>query len=37
MELDYQYGIIGAGFGGIVAALRLKESNRNSFVIFEKA
>jgi cation diffusion facilitator CzcD-associated flavoprotein CzcO len=37
MELDYQYGIIGAGFGGLVAALRLKESNRNSFVIFEKA
>ena len=37
MELDYQYGIIGAGFGGLIAALRLKESNRNSFVIFEKA
>lgn len=37
MNLDYQYGIVGAGFGGLIAALRLKESNRNSFIIFEKA
>lgn len=33
----YQTGIIGAGFAGLVAALRLKRSGRNSFVIFEKA
>jgi cation diffusion facilitator CzcD-associated flavoprotein CzcO len=34
---DFQVGIIGAGFSGIVAALRLQRSNRNSFVIFERA
>jgi len=37
MQTDYQVGIIGAGFGGMIAALRLKESGRNSFVIFERA
>lgn len=37
MAPDYQVGIIGAGFGGLIAALRLKESNRNSFVVFERA
>jgi cation diffusion facilitator CzcD-associated flavoprotein CzcO len=34
---DFQIGIVGAGFSGVVAALRLKESNRNSFVILEQA
>ena len=35
--MDYQVGIVGAGFAGLVAALRLKKSGRNSFVIFERA
>lgn len=37
MKPDFQVGIIGAGFAGIIAALRLQQSNRRSFVIFEKA
>lgn len=37
METDYEAGIIGAGFAGLVAALRLKKSGRDSFVIFERA
>jgi len=37
MQPDFQIGIIGAGFAGIIAALRLQQSGRNSFVIFEKA
>ena len=37
MQIDYQVAIIGAGFGGIIAALKLKNSNRGSFIIFEKA
>ncbi len=37
MEIDFQTGIIGAGFAGLVAALRLKKSGRESFVIFERA
>ena len=35
--MDYQVGIVGAGFSGLVAALRLKKSGRNSFVIFERS
>ncbi|AHM63510.1 4-hydroxyacetophenone monooxygenase HAPMO [Flammeovirgaceae bacterium 311] len=34
---DVAVGIIGAGFAGLVAALRLKKSGRNSFLIFERA
>jgi cation diffusion facilitator CzcD-associated flavoprotein CzcO len=37
MAAEFQVGIIGAGFSGVVAALRLKQSNRNSFVILEQA
>ena len=37
MQIDYQVAIIGAGFGGIIAALKLKNSKRDSFIIFEKA
>jgi cation diffusion facilitator CzcD-associated flavoprotein CzcO len=37
VKADFQVGIVGAGFSGIVAALRLQESNRNSFVILEQA
>jgi cation diffusion facilitator CzcD-associated flavoprotein CzcO len=33
----FQVGIIGAGFGGLIAALELKRSERDSFVIFERA
>lgn len=37
MKADFQVGIIGAGFGGLVAALRLQKEGNNSFVIFERA
>lgn len=37
MKPDYQVGIIGAGFAGLVAALRLKKKGRDSFVVFERA
>jgi cation diffusion facilitator CzcD-associated flavoprotein CzcO len=37
MSVDYQIGIIGAGFGGIIAALELKRSNRPSFIVLERA
>ncbi len=37
LQTDFQVGIVGAGFGGMIAALRLKASGRNSFVIFERA
>lgn len=37
MKTSYQIGIIGAGFGGITAALRLKEAGKTDFVIFERA
>lgn len=37
MQPDFQIGIVGGGFGGIIAALRLQQSERDSFVIFEKA
>lgn len=36
-RVDHQIGIIGAGFGGIIAALELKRTGRNSFAIFERA
>ena len=34
---DVQVAIIGAGFAGLGAAIRLKMSGRNSFVVFERA
>ncbi|MEO6452437.1 MAG: NAD(P)/FAD-dependent oxidoreductase, partial [Ginsengibacter sp.] len=37
MEIDYKVAIIGAGFGGLIAALKLKNSGKNSFIIFERA
>ena len=37
MNPEFQVGIVGAGFAGIVAALRLQQSKRDSFLIFEKA
>jgi cation diffusion facilitator CzcD-associated flavoprotein CzcO len=37
MKDIYEVGIVGAGFGGLLAALELKCAGRNSFVIFERA
>src|SRR3954451_14820048 len=37
MNADYQVGILGAGFAGLVAALRLKKAGKDSFIIFERA
>ncbi|PRY11657.1 putative NAD(P)-binding protein [Pontibacter ummariensis] len=37
MRADFQVRIVGAGFAGLTAALRLKKSGRNSFVLFERA
>jgi len=37
MQIDFQIGIIGAGFSGIVAALRLQSQGKPSFIILEKA
>jgi cation diffusion facilitator CzcD-associated flavoprotein CzcO len=36
-KVDYKVGIIGGGFGGLGAGIRLKKENRNDFVIFERA
>lgn len=35
--VGHEVGIIGAGFGGVIAALELKRTNRHSFVLFERA
>ena len=35
--VDYQVGIIGAGFGGIIAGLELKRTGRKSFALFERS
>jgi cation diffusion facilitator CzcD-associated flavoprotein CzcO len=37
VNVDYQVGIVGAGFGGIIAALALQREGRQSFVMFERA
>ncbi len=34
---DYQVAVIGAGFGGLGMAIKLKQSGRKNFVILEKA
>ena len=36
-NLDYDIGIIGGGFGGLGAAIKLKEAGNNDFIIFERA
>jgi cation diffusion facilitator CzcD-associated flavoprotein CzcO len=36
VRADFQLGIIGAGFGGLIAALELKRAGRHSFVVFER-
>ena len=35
--LDYEVGVIGAGFAGLIAGLELMDSGRTSFAIFERA
>ena len=35
-KLDYNIAIIGAGFAGLGAAIRLKKSGENSFMVFER-
>ncbi len=37
MKQDFEVGIVGAGFAGVIAALRLRKAKRDSFVIFERA
>ena len=37
MQTDFQVGIVGAGFGGIITALELRRAGIDSFVIFERA
>jgi cation diffusion facilitator CzcD-associated flavoprotein CzcO len=37
MPVNYETGIVGAGFGGIIAALELQRTGHGSFVIFERA
>ena len=37
LKTDFQVGIVGAGFAGLAAALRLKKSGRDNFIIFERA
>lgn len=37
MQVDFDIGIVGAGFGGIIAALELKRARRQRFVVFERA
>ena len=34
---EFEFGIVGTGFAGIIAALRLKASGRHSFVMLERA
>lgn len=34
---DYEFGIVGTGFGGLIAALKLQELGKTSFVMFERA
>src|SRR3954471_17134018 len=36
MKPDFEIGIVGAGFAGLIAALHLKKTGRDSFVIFER-
>jgi cation diffusion facilitator CzcD-associated flavoprotein CzcO len=36
VRLDFETAIIGAGFAGVIAALELKKTCRESFVIFER-
>ena len=36
MSFEYEVGIVGAGFAGLVAALKLKKAGKNSFIIFER-
>ena len=35
--VDYEVGVVGAGFGGVLAALELRRAGRSSFALFERA
>ena len=35
--VDFEIGIVGAGFAGVLAAIELRRSGRSSFAIFERA
>ena len=37
MTVDFEQVIIGAGFSGLGAAIRLQQSGRHNFILFEKA
>lgn len=37
MKVDFDQAIIGAGFAGIGAAIRLQQAGRHNYIIFEKA
>lgn len=37
MNIDYQVGIIGAGFGGLGAAIQLHRLGNDNFIVFERA
>lgn len=37
ISVDYEIGVVGAGFGGVLAALELRRSGRSSFALFERA
>ncbi len=37
MKVDFEQAIVGAGFAGIGAAIRLQQAGRHNFIIFEKA
>lgn len=37
MTVDAEVGIVGAGFGGLVAAVHLQEAGQRSFILFERA
>lgn len=37
IAFDYEFGIIGAGFGGLIAAIRLQKEGIFNFVLFERA
>jgi len=36
-SVDFEVGVIGAGFGGLTAAVELRRAEQSSFVVFERA
>jgi cation diffusion facilitator CzcD-associated flavoprotein CzcO len=35
--VDFEIGVVGAGFGGVLAALELRRAGRSSFAVFERS